>query len=103
VTTPRAPIQSRRLIRARDLASFREALVECSLEGDALSARRRAVLVPTRAAAELLRQTIEQRLGGSRPLAVLLPDFLTRADLIDRLQSAVPGRPRPGPRPPGRD
>ena len=89
-------MQQRRIIRARDLAAFREALIELSLEGSPrdLDARRRAVIVPTRASAELLRQTIESRLGAGRPAAVVLPDFLTRVDLIERFHTAITGSSR---------
>lgn len=80
-------------MRTRDLASFRDALIDLSLAGPPLDARRRAVIVPTRAAAELLRQTIESRLGAGRA-AVALPDFLTRAELLERLHAAVTGSSR---------
>jgi hypothetical protein len=46
-------------------------------------------LVPTRAAAELFRQTIEARLSASRPRAVLLPDVLTRAEWLERLLGSL--------------
>ncbi len=87
-------MQQRRIVRARDLASFRDALVDLALDGAPVEARRRVVLVPTRASAELLRETIESRLGQTRPAAVILPDFLTRAEWLEHLLSAVAGRPR---------
>jgi hypothetical protein len=83
-------MQRRRLIRARDLAAFRSALVEAALDGAPADARRRAVVVPTRAAAELFRQSIEARLGASRPRAALLPDVLTRAEWLERLLGSLP-------------
>ena len=84
-------MQQRRLIRTRTLAAFRHALVDLAHEGAPLDARRRAIVVPTGAAAELLRQTMEARLrGGARAW----PDLVTRAELIDRLAGAVPGWPR---------
>ena len=82
----------RRLIRARDLAAFREALVACALDGTPLDVTARVVVVPTRAAGELLRQTIESRLGGGA--AAVLPAFVTRDEWIARLHHALPGRPR---------
>jgi len=82
-------MQRRRLIRARDLAAFKDALVEQALDGAPAEARRRVVLVPTRAAAELFRQTIEARLVASRPRAVLLPDVLTRAEWLERLLGSL--------------
>ena len=45
-------------------------------------------MVPTRASAELLRQTIEARCRESGR-ACLLPDFMTRAELIERLARAT--------------
>jgi hypothetical protein len=86
-------MQRRRLIRARDLAAFRQALVDLARDGAPTDARRRAVLVPTRASAELLRQTIEARLVGAASPAVLLPDLLTRAEWLERLLAAL-GTPR---------
>jgi len=83
-------MQRRRLIRARDLAAFRDAIVDLALEGTPIDARSRAVVVPTRAAAELLRQTIEARLGATRPQAVILPDLLTRAEWLERWLAALP-------------
>jgi RecB family exonuclease len=85
-------MQQRKIVRARDLAAFREALVELALEGTATDARRRAVLLPTRASAELLRQTIESRLGQGRGAAVALPDFLTRTELLERMVGALAGQ-----------
>ncbi|HEX5070014.1 MAG TPA: PD-(D/E)XK nuclease family protein [Vicinamibacterales bacterium] len=82
-------MQRRRLIRARDLAAFKDALVEAALNGAPADARRRAILVPTRAAAELFRQTVEARLGATRPRAALLPDVLTRAEWLERLLASL--------------
>jgi len=87
-------MQQRHVVRARDLASFREALVELALTGAPLEARRRAVIVPTRASAELLRQTIESRLARARPAAAVLPDILTRAEWLEQLLGALEGSPR---------
>jgi len=84
-------IQRRTLVRARDLAAFRASLVDLSTAGGPLAARRRAVVVPTRASAELLRQTIESRCRATGE-ARLLPDFFTRTDLVDRLAQSAPGR-----------
>jgi RecB family exonuclease len=83
-------MQRRRLLRARDLAAFRSALVDLATEGDVGAVRRRIVIVPTRASAELLRQTIEARLAGDRP-AVVLPDLATRSEWIARLHAAGGG------------
>ncbi len=86
-------MQRRTLIRAGDLAAFRRILSSRALAGPVLSARRRAVLVPTRAAAELLRQTLEAaaiRAGGD---ALILPDLVTREDWLDRLRTAFADAP----------
>jgi RecB family exonuclease len=80
--------QRRTLVRARDLAAFRAALVDLATAGRPLDARRRAVVVPTRASAELLRQTIEARCHDFGR-ACLLPDFVTRTELMERLARAT--------------
>ena len=55
-------------------------------------ARRTAVIVPTRGAAEELRGTLENLLlSGSD--AIVLPDLLTRADFYERLHAAMPSAP----------
>jgi RecB family exonuclease len=83
-------MQRRVLIRARGLASFRRALRTLALEGGPVAARRRLLVVPTRASADLLRQTIEQdALSASRP-SVVLPDMLTRDEWLGRLFEALP-------------
>ncbi|MFI5177634.1 MAG: PD-(D/E)XK nuclease family protein [Vicinamibacterales bacterium] len=86
-------MQRRVLVRVRDLAGFRRALVARALDGDPLSARRRAFIVPTRAAGELLRQSIEAAARRSSRPTVLLPDLITRDDLVTRLHGALPGAP----------
>jgi RecB family exonuclease len=93
--------QRRTLVRARDLAGFRAAVADLALTGPALSRRRRAVIVPTRASAELLRQTLERhdferddlgdRQGSLRGL--VLPNLLTRDEWLARLADALPGAP----------
>ncbi len=86
-------MQQRALVRTRDLAGFRDALVDRATAGDPLNARRRIVIVPTRAAAELFRQTLEAHTRRSGRAAVLLPDLVTREDLVARFQSLLPGAP----------
>ena len=90
MTSKRAVLQRRTLVRARDLAAFRVALVDLATTGRPIEARRRAIVVPTQASAELLRQTIEAKCRESAG-ACLLPDFVTRADLMERLAGAAPG------------
>ncbi len=72
-----------RLVRAADLRSFRNALVALTTDSSPLEARDRLVVVPTRAASLLLQRAIEDRMPARG--AVLLPDFITRAELHERL------------------
>jgi RecB family exonuclease len=91
-----APRQTR-LLRAPDLATFRAALVTLITHGSPLDARDRVVIVPTRAAAEQLTRAVEYgelREARRTGAAVLLPDFITPAELIDRLGARLsPGAP----------
>jgi RecB family exonuclease len=87
-------MQQRELVRTRGLAAFRAALVDAALPSDGWSTLRQAILVPTRAAASLLRLAIEQRMTRSGRRAVLLPEFLTRDEWLQRLAAALPGSPR---------
>ena len=79
------------LVRARGLAAFRGALVRLATSGTPLDARRRAVLVPTRAAGELLRQTLERAASDEGRHGLILPDLLTRQDWLAVLHRALPG------------
>ena len=72
-----------RLVRAADLRSFRTALVALATDGSPLDARDRLVIIPTRAASLHLVRTIEDRMSARG--AVILPDFITRAELHERL------------------
>ncbi len=69
-----------RLVCAPDLASFREAILDRALEGTVADIRRRAIIVPSHAAAEQLRRTIEDRRLAAGPGAVVVPSMLTRED-----------------------
>ena len=86
----RAQPQARVLVRTRGLAAFRAALVRLSTEGDPIDARRRAVLVPTRAAGELLRQTLERTASGAGRAGLILPDVWTRQDWLAALLRSLP-------------
>jgi len=81
------------LVRARGLAAFRQALVDRALAGPPLAARRRVVIVPTRASAELFRQTVEHRTVAAGGQARVLPDLLTRDDWMERLHDLMPDAP----------
>lgn len=87
------PDQRRTLVRARDLAAFRSALVERALAGDALACRRRTLVLPTRASVELLRQSIEAEAVRAARTAVILPDLVTRDEWMAGLHRALPGAP----------
>ena len=73
-----------RLVRAADLRSFRSALAALATDGSPLDARDRLVIVPTRAAAAHLVRSIEDRMAEAAG-AVVLPDFVTRGELYERL------------------
>src|SRR6266567_2424227 len=84
--TPPTPVMSprtTRLVRAADLRSFRNALVALATDGSPLDARNRLVIVPTRAASLHLVRTIEDRMSARG--AIILPDFITRGELHQRL------------------
>lgn len=86
-------MQERRLIRTSGLRAFRQALAALVVEGELAATRRRAVIVPTRAAAEVFRQTLEDEAArGGRPV-LTLPDLLTRDEWQARLHAALPDAP----------
>lgn len=84
-------MQRRVLVRARGLASFRQALVDRALAGDPLAARRRVIVVPTRAAGALLRLTIEQHAAAAGRTSFVCPDVLTREEWLARMCVALGG------------
>src|SRR5690349_9998265 len=88
-------MQRRTLVRAADLAAFRDALCRLALEGDPLSARRRAVIVPTRASAQLLRRTIEAHARRAGRPGLLVPDLVTRDEWLLGLHQVNPAVPPP--------
>jgi RecB family exonuclease len=88
VTTPRVT----RLVRAPDLRALQRAIVALLPAG--IEARRTAVVLPTRSAAEAMRRTIEDSDPDDRggPV-VLLPDLVTRQELYLRLHARIPDAP----------
>lgn len=78
-----------RLLRAADLAGFRQHIIDLARRLDAAAASDTFVLVPTEAAARQLRRTLIGRLGDAP-----LPIIGSRGDLYDHLASriVVPGR-----------
>ena len=93
MSRPRRGAQRRVLVRTTGLRAFREALVDRALDGRPLDVRRRAIILPTRASAQVLRQTIERAMTARDTTAIVLPDLLTRDEWIRRLHAAVPGAP----------
>ena len=86
VITPRIT----RLVRVADLQSMHAFVARCAGTAEA---RARAVIVPTRGAAEALRRTIEDLRVASLDAAVILPDLVTRGEFYRRLHAGVPGLP----------
>jgi len=87
VITPRIT----RLVRVPDLQGLQAFIGHCL---DMADARTTAVIVPTRSAAEVLRDTIETRcLSDDRPAAVM-PDLVTRGEFYDRLHARLSNAPR---------
>ncbi len=85
--------QRRRLVRAPDLAAFRETLIAAAIDGTPADIRRRALILPSRAAIELLRRGIEDAALAASGAAVVLPAMLTRDDWLADLAAALPDAP----------
>ena len=83
-----------RLLRAPDLSGFRSYLIELTRDLDEESAADTFVLVPTRAAGEQLRRTLEDHLLPPDGGPLWLPLIGTRGDLYDELSSRLTTRPR---------
>ncbi len=79
-----------RLVRVADLQSMHAFIARSTGTAEA---RACAVIVPTRGAAEALRRTIEDLCLAGDTRAVMLPDFVTRAEFYRRLHASVPGAP----------
>jgi len=97
------------LLRVPDLRAFRSTLVRLALEGSVEDVRARAVIVPSAAAAEQLRRTIERDLSSATPCngappnarpvpaggrTAVLPDLPTRDEWY-RAMHARAGADRP--------
>ena len=91
MTTPRRI----RLTRAADLAAFRTTLTDWILGLSHEQARDTCVLLPTRAAAEQLRRTVEDRALSEHRAAIIWPVLATRRDLYDELAGRLTAPPRP--------
>ena len=79
-----------RLLRVPDLASFRQVILDRATEGSVADIRRRAIVVPSHAAAEQLRRTIEDHQLTAAPSAAILPALLTREDWRAALHADLP-------------
>lgn len=82
-----------RLVRAPDLASFRRAVLDLCRLGTVADVRRRAVIVPSRAAAEQIRRSLEDEALGSTPSALALPHLVTRDDWMALLHAGLTDAP----------
>lgn len=86
--------QRRRLIRVPDLAAFRRTLAAGAIDGDPAAIRRRALILPSRGAVELLRRSIEDDQLSGAGRAVVLPSMFTREDWLVDLHASLPQAPR---------
>ncbi len=81
------------LHRAADLEGFRRAIFQLVVAAQPFGARDIFVAVPTRAAADELRRTLEQLAWRAGLPALGLPSLGTRADLLDALAARLPDPP----------
>jgi CRISPR/Cas system-associated exonuclease Cas4 (RecB family) len=82
-----------RLLRASDLRTFQSAIVGVVPHG--WNARRTAIVVPSRSAAEELRRTIEElTVAADGAGMAVMPDLLTRHELYARMQEHLADSPR---------
>jgi hypothetical protein len=86
VITPRIT----RLLRVADLQAMHAYIAQCAASPEV---RRCVVLVPTRGAAEALRQTLEDRCLTDRSPALMLPDIVTRGEFYERLHARLSDAP----------
>jgi RecB family exonuclease len=82
-----------RLVRVPDIASYRQALLDRATEGTVADIRRRAIILPSAAAAEQLRRTIEDHRLESGPGVLVLPSLLTRDGWRAALHDDLPRQP----------
>jgi RecB family exonuclease len=85
VTTPRVT----RLHRAADADGFRRVIAGLVEETQPFAARDAVVVVPTRAAGDELRRSLERLLLGPSRAALCLPHLGTRVDLLQLLRSRL--------------
>ena len=93
-TSPQGRVPQRRwLIRVPDLSAFRETLIAAALDGTPADIRRRALILPSRGAIELLRRSLEDTRLSTPGDAVVLPAMLTRDDWLADLRASLPDAP----------
>ena len=85
MTTPRAT----RLHRAADAGGFRRVIAALVEETQPFAARDAVVVVPTRAAGDELRRSLERLLLGPTRPALCLPHIGTRVDLVQQLRARL--------------
>jgi RecB family exonuclease len=93
VITPRQT----RLFRVPDLRTFQRTIRRLAHHTDVVGARGCAVIVPTSAAADQLRRTLENhhlQTRASSDRALWLPQMLTRSGWYDAMHSRLPAPPR---------
>ncbi len=90
MTTPRSTC----LHRAVDPEGFRRAIADIVAAAQPFAARDVFVVVPTRAAADELRRTLEQLAWANGAPALCLPLIGTRGDLLDALAARLTEPPR---------
>ena len=83
-----------RLLGTPDLAGFRSQLVDLVRRVTPAQAADTFILVPTRAAAEQLRRTLEDRLLTAEAPARVWPHIGSRSDLYDHVIARLPSPPR---------
>ncbi len=91
---PRRVPQRRRLIRVPDLSTFRRTLAAGAVDGEPSVIRRRALILPSRGAVELLRCSIEDAQLATPGRAVVLPSMFTREDWLVDLHASLQNVPR---------
>ncbi|HUF23966.1 MAG TPA: PD-(D/E)XK nuclease family protein [Vicinamibacterales bacterium] len=79
-----------RLVRVPDLGTYQQAIAALARDGGVREARRRAVIVPTTAAARQLRRTLEASADGA---AFVLPHLVTRDGWYALMHGGVQGAP----------
>ncbi|MBP6715547.1 MAG: PD-(D/E)XK nuclease family protein, partial [Acidobacteria bacterium] len=72
---------------------FRKTLIEAALSGTPVDIRRRALILPSRGAIELLRRGIEDAHLQTTGTAAVMPAMLTREDWLAHLHAGLPDAP----------